>query len=174
MSGACLQVWTATGAGLPRRSVEGYYRESHQLETLITELLDPFSSGRSHVLVAAFDEPSDTPTRDHVEVPESAVLVFDGLFLQRPELLPLWTTVVYLEADQRLDQQWLDFLLADLPALPTEAANCIDERLTHARWPRYRDGWRMYFESERPHERASIVIDNNDFACRAIGRSPLA
>ncbi|MEQ1702155.1 MAG: hypothetical protein ABMA25_18745, partial [Ilumatobacteraceae bacterium] len=81
--------------------------------------------------------------------------------------------VVYLEADQRLDQQWLDFLLADLPAVPAEAASCIDERLTRARWPRYRDGWRLYFESERPHERASIVIDNNDFARPAFGRRPL-
>lgn len=154
-------------------SPEGYYRESHQLETLTTELLEPFSSGRSHVLVAAFDEPSDTPTREHVEVPESAVLVFDGLFLQRPELVPWWTKVVYLDADHRLDQQWLDFLLADLPAMPSEAAMCIDERLALARWPRYRDGWRLYFESECPHEHASIFIDNNDFARPAIRRPPL-
>ena len=109
-----------------------------------------------------------------MQVPESAVLVFDGLFLQRPELVPFWTTVVYLQADLRLDQRWLDFLLADLPALPTEAASCIDERLTRARWPRYRDGWRLYFESERPHERASIVIDNNDFAAPAVVPSPRA
>ncbi len=153
-------------------SPEGYYRESHQLETLIAELLEPFSSGHSHVLVAAFDEPSDTPTREHIEVPDSAVLVFDGLFLQRPELVRWWTKVVYLEADHRLDQQWLDFLLAGLPAAPSEAAVCIDERLAFARWPRYRDGWRLYYESECPHESASIVIDNNDFARPAIARPP--
>lgn len=131
---------------------------------LVTDLLEPFSSGHSTVLVAAFDEPDDCPARAHVDVPDSAVLVFDGLFLQRPELRPWWTAVVYLDADARLDREWLDFLLADLPADPTTAAIRIDERLAAARWPRYRAGWSLYLESERPREHASIVVDNNDLA----------
>lgn len=180
VSGVCVVRSTIDSFHRPRLDLarlgpappKGYYCESHQLETLITELLEPFSSGHSHVLVAAFDEPSNTPTREHVEVPASAVLVFDGLFLQRPELVPWWTRVVYLDADHRLDQQWLDVLLASLPAESSEAAVCIDERLALARWPRYRDGWRLYYESECPHEHASIVIDNNDFARPAIARPP--
>ena len=98
------------------------------------------------------------------------MLVFDGLFLQRPELRPWWTTVLYLDADARLDRQWLDFLLSDLPKTPLDAAICIDARLTRARWPRYRDGWRLYCESQQPFESASIVINNNDFASPVITR----
>jgi hypothetical protein len=43
------------------------------------------------------------------------VLVFDGLFLHRPEFVDLWEVSVYLDADERRDSEWLTFLLEDLP-----------------------------------------------------------
>ena len=36
-------------------SAEGYYLESHQLDVIVGELLEPFVQGKSHVLVAAFE-----------------------------------------------------------------------------------------------------------------------
>jgi len=145
-------------------SAEGYYLESHQLTVIIKELFEPFARGANTVLLAAFDEPSDSSVHETAAVDEPAVLIFDGLFLQRPEFGDVWDLVVFLQADRRLDQDWLDFLLADLTGDATNRAAAIDERLSRARWPRYRVGWSAYVEAVRPADRATVVIDNNDFA----------
>jgi len=152
-------------------SAEGYVADSHQLDLLACELLEPFARGASSVLVAAFDEPSDAPAPVSVDVGESAVLIFDGLFLQRPELAPFWHLTVYLEADDRIDQRWLDYLLSGLPVEASARAAAIDERLGQARWPRYRNGWSRYAEQMKPAERASMVIDNNNFELPRIVRN---
>ena len=144
-------------------SAEGFYADSHQLDVIVDELLRPFSEGAGQVRVAAFDEPSDTPLHEVAEVdPERTVLIFDGLFLQRPEFERWWDCSVALDANERRDREWLDFLLADLPESATARAAVIDERLQRARWPRYRSGWRRYVEEAAPASKASMVIDNND------------
>ena len=152
-------------------SPDGYYLGSHQLDVITGELLEPFAAGASRVLVAAFDEPTDKPAPETLDVNDSAVLLFDGLFLQRPEFEPFWNLVVFLDADRRADEQWLDFLLADLPTDPSVRATELDERLAGARWPRYRAGWARYVEAVGPHDRASVVVDNNDFATPRIVRT---
>jgi uridine kinase len=145
-------------------SPDGYYRDSHQLDRMAGELLVPFKDGSPRVLVAAFDEPSDTTMEVFADVAENAVLVFDGLFLQRPELCRLWDVSVYLDADVRRDAEWLDFVLADLPDDPVARAGELDRRLERARWPRYRKGWDVYLADADPRRAASLVVDNNDFA----------
>jgi uridine kinase len=42
-------------------SGEGYYLDSHQLDIIVDELLQPFAQSASVVRTAAFDEPSDAP-----------------------------------------------------------------------------------------------------------------
>ena len=152
-------------------SAEGYFVDSHQLDTIVDELLVPFRDGHDRVLVAAFDEPSDAPDRQVVEVDASpTVLIFDGLFVHRRELANFWDVTIYLEADERLDRRWIDYLLAALPDSPSERAGAIDDRLRGARWPRYRDGWSNYISAVQPSARASISIDNNDLSAPAVAR----
>jgi uridine kinase len=155
-------------------SAEGFYLDSYRLDVIVGDLLEPFARGggggddggrgRGRVRVAAFDEPSDSPVDESVTVGPDAVLVFDGLFLQRPELSAYWTTTIFLEADRRCDQAWLDYLLGDLPADVEHRAAELDARLRRARWPRYRQGWATYIEAVGPADRADLVIDNNDLA----------
>lgn len=145
-------------------SPEGYYLESHQVAVITTELLEPFARGASMVLVSAFDEPTDLPAPLTATVEGPAILIFDGLFLQRPEFEKFWDLVVFVEADRRVDESWLEFILADLPDDPSPRAAALDERLGRARWPRYRDGWTRYVEAARPADHASVLVDNNDFA----------
>ena len=73
-------------------SAEGYYFDSHQLDRIVNELLIPFRQGADEVLIAAFDEPSDTALESTISVDSSAVLVFDGLFLHRPEFAACGTS----------------------------------------------------------------------------------
>ena len=143
-------------------SAEGYYRDSHQVEVIADRLLSPFAQGSGSVLTAAFDEPTDAARHETADVGGAAVLVFDGLFLHRPSLHGHFHVTVLLEADDRLDRQWLDFLLTDLPAGPVARAEELDRRLHRARWPRYRDGWRLYAGDVRPETLATVVIDNDD------------
>ncbi len=96
-------------------SADGYYLDSHDLARITNELLVPFGEGADRVLVAAFDEPTDTAHEEIVNVTTNAVLVFDGLFLHRPEFAAAWDVSVYLDADERRDTEWLQYLLADLP-----------------------------------------------------------
>ena len=146
-------------------SSEGYFLDSHQLDVLVEELLDPFRTGREQVLVAAFDEPSDAPHRQTATLGNRpTVLVFDGLFVHRPELVGFWDASIYLSADERLDRRWLDHLLTDLPEEPSRQAAALDDRLRTARWPRYRDGWFNYATTVDPAAISSISIDNNDLS----------
>ena len=147
---------------LGQSSAEGYYLDSHQLSVIVDELLVPFSGGAPTVRVAAFDEPTDSAVHQLAEVTGQTVLVFDGLFLQRPELSRFWDHVVFLTAETRLDERWLSFLFADLPTDPSSSAAVLDDRLRQARWPRYRHGWTHYLTTDRPTERADVVIDNED------------
>jgi uridine kinase len=140
-------------------SPEGFYLDSYQL---VGDLLGPFARGRRRVRVAAFDEPTDSPVDESVVAGPDAVLVFDGLFLHRPELNSYWTLTIFLEADQRCDRAWLDYLLGDLPADAEQQAAEMDARLRRARWPRYRQGWAAYIDDVGPAARANLIIDNND------------
>ena len=143
-------------------SAEGYYHDSHQVDVIVDQLVRPFAEGRPSVLTAAFDEPTDTALHETADLPDAAVLVFDGLFLHRRSLHGLFHVTVLLEADDRLDRGWLDLLLTDLPLDASRRASELDHRLHRARWPRYRDGWALYTDDVRPEALATVVIDNND------------
>lgn len=151
-------------------SPEGYVLHSHQIGTIVEGLLEPFRQGAGEVLVGAFDEPSDRPQLITAQVPATAILVFDGLFVHRPEFLPLWDLTVMLHADQRCDAAWLAYLESDLPRDSTGRAAELDRRLERARWPRYRHGWRGYLESIGTAA-ATVDIDNEDLAAPIISNT---
>jgi uridine kinase len=152
-------------------SADGYVLDSHQLDAIVDQLLVPFARGATRVRVAAFDEPADRTVDVHADVPPDAVLVFDGLFLHRPELAPHWHATVLLTADARLDAAWMSYLLDGLPAGATDRASELDRRLHRARWPRYRDGWRHYVEGNDPAAAATVVVDNEDLAAPQLLRT---
>ena len=145
-------------------SADGYFLDSHQTDRIVNELLVPFREGAGETLVAAFDEPTDTPLETVADVAPNAVLVFDGLFVHRDEFAKLWDVSVFVDADERRSAEWLQFLLDDLPTDSTQRAAELDRRLETARWPRYRHGWSSYIDNVAPHRRATFVIDNNDLA----------
>jgi len=120
-------------------SPEGYYLDAFDLDRF-----------RAHVL--------------SVEAPPSAVLVCDGVFLQRPELVDLWDVAVFVEADLDVAAQrgaernlvWFDSL---------------DE--THERYRvRYLPAQQRYLEDHRPHERADLVLHNTALSSPTLTRRP--
>lgn len=146
-------------------SPEGYYRESHDLVGLQQHLLKPFAAGVGAYRRAMFDEPSDRPINVAAEpVPAQGILVFDGLFLLRPELVGYWDLGVFLTAESRRETAWHEYLTRDLPddleARPLEIA----ARVARARRHRYVKGQTLYEREAQPRERANVVIDNNELS----------
>jgi hypothetical protein len=92
------------------------------------------------------------------------VLIFDGLFLLRPQPLGYWDLTIHLVAEERRDSAWQHYLYDDLPHEEAARIAETEERLTKARWPRYRDGWALYQNDADPRRTANIVIDNDDLA----------
>jgi uridine kinase len=59
--------------------------------------------GSTGFQLAAFDLERDAPTEsDWTSGPADAVLIVDGVFLQRPELRDLWTFTVWLDVPDEL------------------------------------------------------------------------
>ncbi len=129
--------------GRGRGSPSGFYLDSHNLQALSDRLLGPLRTGvGGEYRTACFDEPSDTSI-DPPPIPITGdeILLFDGIFVCRPELTDFWDSVIYLDGSTRVDPKRPD---------------------------RYRSGMAMYHEATNPTDRAELVIDNNDLANPAI------
>ncbi len=150
----------------------GFYFDSHDLDSLRMRLLEPFRSGEGATYVAAiFDEPSDTPVEPQPSfVDPDDVLIFDGLFLQRPELHDYWDLVIYIDGNERENLRRLGLVMDDLPDTPEDAVAHVLEWAR--RLNRYASGTTYYVDLVDPIRSADIVIDNNNFAAPKIIKQP--
>lgn len=147
-------------------SAEGYYQDSHDIEGLKVHLLEPFTAGTGSYRRALFDEPSDRPVNEPPEpVPTAAILIFDGLFLHRPELVDFWDLSVFLTAATRREAAWQEYLTRGLPVDPGERDVETAARVQRARRHRYLKGQALYEREASPRQRATVVIDNDDLTC---------
>jgi uridine kinase len=128
------------------------WTRSFDYRALRRELLDPWLAGpgsayrcRWHDLVT--DKLVDALPES---VPESGVLVVDGVFAQRAELRPCWDLVVYLDAP---DEVRLSRLAARDGASPDP--DDPDQR-------RYLDAQRLYREAADPLGSADVIVDHTD------------
>ncbi len=145
-----------------RSSPLGFYLDSHNLDSLRSELLDPFRAGAgSPYRTAVFDEPLDAPIESgQSTVSTQDVLIFDGIFLQRPDLAHYWDLTVFVDGQKRVDLGRLGLVLDELPDDPDQATMQTMEWAE--RFERYRSGMRYYLDLINPANRADILIDNND------------
>ena len=129
-------------------SADGYYRDSFDYSTFRRVLLEPFRMGGSTAFVtASFDHVRDLPVQSKWRTgPKDAMLVLDGIFLNRPELAGLWNYSVWLDVTREIaEKRMLD---RDGPAENVE---------------RYRGGQDLYLSEVNPRTAASSIIDNSDF-----------
>lgn len=135
-----------------RDSPDGFYEDSYDYARFLRDVLVPLGLGgdRRYRPVAhelSSDRYLDPPVRI---APPGAVVVVDGIFLQRPELADSWRLTVFL----------------DVPF--TETARRMAGRDGSSPDPddpglrRYVLGQRRYLREVRPRERADVLIDNTD------------
>jgi uridine kinase len=138
----------------------GYYQDSFNYETLIRDLLIPFGpNGDLKYRQSVFDLDADKPAPENWNKSSAeAILLFDGVFLLRPELTPYWDYSIFLDVDFRVSVPRAvlrDFLAGG------RKGDVDARRAQYAR--RYVPGQRIYFREAKPMEQASIIVDNNDY-----------
>jgi len=137
-------------------SPEGYFRDSFDHAALKAALLDPLGPGGTRrVRTAIFDHRADRA----VDVPDQtaaadAILLFDGVFLQRPELADSWDVRIWVEAP---------FEVTVSRAVRRDAGGA-DEAAVEAKYQRrYVPGQILYLTQCAPKEAAHVVVNNTDF-----------
>lgn len=144
-----------------RESPEGFFHDSYDLAAVRREVLEPLGPGgdgwyRAAVHDHASDAALDLPRR---QAAPGAVLVLDGLFLHRDELVSLWDLSVLVTAP--FDVTYARMAARDgCPADPHHPAN-----------RRYLVGQQLYFAEADPEARADVVVDNTDPARPSLRRS---
>jgi uridine kinase len=128
-------------------SSEGFYRDSYDYRTFKRVLVEPFRTGWiGSFVLKAFDLKRDIPFEPTWSSgPADALLVVDGIFLNRPELKGLWNYSIWLEVDPEVAAQRM--LLRD-----GVSGNA----------PRYTEGQQLYLDEANPRDAATAIIDNND------------
>ncbi|GAB3962653.1 uridylate kinase [Plantactinospora veratri] len=147
-------------------SPEGYYRDSFDYPALRAALLDPLGPGggrryRSVVFDHRTDRAVDRPPE---QAADDAVLVFDGVFLLRPELRDAWDLRVYLSVSPA--ESLRRALVRDLELFGD--AEVVRERYE----ARYLPGQQIYRAEADPAGRADVLVDYDDPARPQVLRWP--
>jgi uridine kinase len=136
-------------------SAEGCYFDTHDNDALNRVLLDPLGPGGDRrIQHAVYDRATDTAMSPPMSTaPADAVLVFDGVFLLRPELMARWdlrilvSTALEKTVDRAVIREGRVSSRADV------------ER----RWrERYIPSQRLYFATARPAEHADFIVHNDE------------
>ena len=137
---------------LGRDSAEGYFLDSFDLASITSKLLEPLGPGGSRRFQRrAFDYRIDAPVDSPWEEAEpDALLLFDGIFLQRHELRDHFELTIFVDAP------------FEVTVARMVARNGSDPHVDHPSNRRYLDGQRLYLARCSPRERADIVVDNRD------------
>lgn len=138
-------------------SPEGYYYDSFNYESLIENVLNPISPGGNRKIKRVlFNLISNSVIdSDYEVVDENAIILFDGIFLMRPELVQFWDVSIFV--DISLDT-------AMYRAFEREKSNGLSYEEIHSLYEkRYFGGQKIYFERCSPHQNVNLIIDNDDF-----------
>lgn len=137
-------------------SPEGYFLDSFDYEALRALLLDPLGPGGSQrYRRALFDYRADEKVAaPEEEASDDSILLFDGVFLLRPELRVFWDFSIFVRAGfdetlRRAEERDRELM---------GGAQAVRERYRK----RYIPGQELYFSRCAPQDVADVVIDNTD------------
>jgi uridine kinase len=136
-------------------SAEGCYFDTHDYDALNRVLLDPLGPGGDRRFrPAAYDRAADAALSPPLSTaPADAVLVFDGVFLMRPELLDRWDLRIFVSTtlEQTVERAVIRERSVSSPAE------------IERRWrERYIPAQQLYFAAVRPTEHAEIIVHNDN------------
>ena len=136
-------------------SAEGCYHDTHDHDALNRVLLDPLGPGGDRRFQhAVYDRTADSALSPPVRTaPADAVLVFDGVFLLRPELFGRWDLRIFVSTAL---EKTVDRAVIRERRVSTRAE-------VERRWrERYIPSQQLYFAAVRPTQHADIVVHNDE------------
>jgi uridine kinase len=138
-----------------KASPEGFFLDSFDYPLLKSHLLDPLSPGGSgRYRIAAFDHRSDRAIDSPLlTAAPPSILIFDGIFAHRPEIVGYWDYSIFLAVDRRESLR-----RCNQRDGVRDGVDDPDAELHR----RYTKGQELYLHSCSPQGAASIVINNDD------------
>ncbi|GAA1860804.1 uridylate kinase [Asanoa iriomotensis] len=136
-------------------SAEGCYFDTHDYEALNRVLLGPLGPGGDLCFQAAvYDRASDAVSSPPVTTAAAdAVLIFDGVFLMRPELIDRWELRVFVSTTL---ERTLDRALIREHGVSSQSA-------IERRWrERYIPSQEFYFARVRPTDHVDVIVHNDE------------
>ena len=137
-------------------SPQANYHDSFNYDTLRRVLLNPLGpDGDRRYQHAVYDLDTDTALSQPVTTaPADAVLLLDGVFLLRPELIGRWDLSIFVSAafEQILNRA----RIRDLARLGSTAE--VERRFR----TRYIPAQKLYLATARPADHADIVVYNDE------------
>jgi uridine kinase len=149
-----------------RMSARGYYDDAYDFTAFAAHVLIPLGPGgdrryRERIIDLPSDERRDEPL---VEAPADAVVVVDGSFLQRPELVMHWDHRIYVSTHLDVARSRGISRDAELLGGRSQAEDIYNRR--------YHAAARLYLESVRPAECATLIVDNDELASPRLRTPP--
>ena len=137
-------------------SPEGCYHDSFDFDALHRVLLAPLGpDGDRRFQQAVYDRDTDTALSPPVTTAAAdAVLLFDGVFLLRPELIDRWDLRIFVSA--AFEETLARARIRDLAPLGSAAR--VEQRFRN----RYLPSQQHYFDTVRPTDLADIVVHNDE------------
>ncbi len=137
-------------------SARGCYEDSFDFDRLLAELLRPLGESGSRLYrTEIYDRGTDLPLdSEQLEASADAILLFDGVFLLRPELVDAWDYRVFITVASEEIIRRARIRDAEAYGSPADA-----ERRFRAR---YLPSQEYYRGTVRPAELADIVLENDD------------
>jgi uridine kinase len=137
---------------LGKNSPEGFFLDSYNYPRLKEVLLDPLTPGGTGLYqTAIFDHRLDSSVSSLEEQAiSSSILVFDGIFLHRPDLRSYWDFSVFLEVGFDIS----------IPRCAQRGDGSPEPRSSENR--RYVEGQKIYIRECDPKKYATLTINNEN------------
>jgi uridine kinase len=142
---------------LGSKSLEGYYRDSFDYESLKACLIEPLKNELNmEYRTAVYDFKTESKVQQEPrKATKDSILLMEGVFLLRPELIGYWDYSIFLHVD--FEQVISRAKVRDQYLFGAEEE--IEKRYRN----KYIPGQQLYLSESNPFSNAHIVIDNNDF-----------
>jgi len=147
-------------------SAEGYYEDAYDFPAFVNHVLKPLGpTGDRRYQARIIDLVTDQAINEPLTLaPVDAVLIVDGSFLQRAELVDYWDFRIFVNTS--FDISLARGLARDAAALGG------DEAARTAYGSRYHAAARLYIADRHPAESASVIVDNDDLNAPGLRFAP--
>jgi uridine kinase len=138
-------------------SPEGYFCDSFNYKSFIDGFIRPIKEARRKLALraATFDFRTDREVDDKVvEIFPASIVLFDGIFLFRAELVDFWDYRIFLE---------IDFETSLDRGLMRDSALMSGKEAARERYVRrYMPGQKLYLDAARPTAIADVIVRNDN------------